>query len=249
MNTGNSLAPGDAGGEVPALIERLFETGQRLEELTGGEVDSVTDRDGRTFLLRRAQDQLRQSDAARQAAILNALPARISLLDTQGRIVSVNEAWRRFAGVDAMQGPRDGIGLSYFDICANASERGSPEARQIAGGVRSVLDGNVPSFSMEYPCHSQTEQRWFLLTVTPLAEDHPSGAVVMHLDITEQKRADETLQKQAEDLRERERQFRSLVEGAPDMVFVVTDLVFSYVNPASCRLFGANSPKSCWSIR
>src|SRR5205814_2057218 len=63
--------------DVALLIERLLETGQRLEELTGGEVDSVVDRDGRTFLLGRAQQQLREIQSAKQSAILNALPAHI----------------------------------------------------------------------------------------------------------------------------------------------------------------------------
>ncbi len=48
----------DANEEVSALIEALHLAGQRLEDLTAGEVDTVTDRDGRTFLLRRAQDGL-----------------------------------------------------------------------------------------------------------------------------------------------------------------------------------------------
>jgi PAS domain S-box-containing protein len=33
------------------------------------------------------------------------------------------------------------------------------------------------------------------------------------------------------------------VEGAPETIFVSTGLVFSYVNPAGCRLFGAASPE------
>ena len=169
------------------MIETLHETGQRLEELTAGEVDTVADRDGRTFLLRRAQEQLRHSEAAKQAAILNALPAHIALLDTQGLIISVNEAWRRFAGANAIQGPGHGIGLNYLEICDSARGDGSSEAHQVAEGIRSVLGGGVKSFSIEYPCHSPTEQRWFLLTVTPLADDRPNGAVVMHLDITERK--------------------------------------------------------------
>ena len=80
----SSPPPDDANEEISALIETLHETEQRLEELTAGEVDTVADRDGRTFLLRRAQEQLRHSEAAKQAAILNALPAHIALLDTQG---------------------------------------------------------------------------------------------------------------------------------------------------------------------
>ena len=80
----------EADEEISALIETLQANLQRLEELTAGEVDAVADSHGRPFLLRDAQDQLRNSDAAKQAAILNALPAHIALLDDHGRIVSVN---------------------------------------------------------------------------------------------------------------------------------------------------------------
>ena len=61
----------DASEEVSALIATLHATGRRLEELTAGEVDTVADRDGRTFVLARAQEQLRGVEAARQAAALD----------------------------------------------------------------------------------------------------------------------------------------------------------------------------------
>jgi len=73
MNPEKSPPPLDANEEVSALIATLHKTGQRLEELTAGEVDTVADRDGRTFLLRGAQEQLRHIEAAKQAAILNVL--------------------------------------------------------------------------------------------------------------------------------------------------------------------------------
>jgi diguanylate cyclase (GGDEF)-like protein len=185
-----SPPPRDANEEVSALIETLHQTGQRLEELTAGEVDSVADRDGRTFLLQRAQDRLRLVDAARQAAILNALPAHIALLDTHGLILSVNEAWRRFGSAHAIQGPGYEIGLNYLEICDSARGEGSSEAHRVAEGIRSVLGGQAKSFSIEYPCHSPTEPRWLLLTVTPLGDDRPNGAVVMHSNITERKEAE-----------------------------------------------------------
>ena len=122
------------------------------------------------------QEQLRHSEAARQAAILNALPAHIALLDTQGLIISVNDAWRQFVCANAIHGPGHAIGLNYLEICDSAPGDGSSEAHQVAEGIRSVLGGGVKSFSIEYACHSSTEQRWFLLTVTPLADERPNGA-------------------------------------------------------------------------
>ncbi|MDP1757674.1 MAG: PAS domain-containing protein, partial [Pseudohongiella sp.] len=202
MNPKEPPPPEDVNEKISALIETLHQTGQRLEELTAGEVDAVTDRDGRPFLLRRAQDHMRHSEAA----ILNALPANIALLDAQGLIISVNEAWLRFASVNAILGQGHGIGVNYLEICDSARGEGASEAHQAAAGIRSVLGGGVKSFSLEYPCHSPTEQRWFLLTVTPLVGDHPNGVVVMHLNITERKKA-------AQELRESERRFSDLLEN------------------------------------
>ncbi len=209
MNPEKPRPPGDADEEISALIEALVETDQRLEDLTAGKVDAVADRRGRTLLLRRAQDQLRHSEAAKQTAILNALPAHIALLDAQGRIISVNEAWRRFAGATAIQRPGYGIGINYIEICDGACGDDATEAHQAAAGIRSVLDGSATSFSMEYPCHSPAEQRWFLLTVTPLADDRLAGAIVMHLDITQRKRGEEAL-------RESETRFRILTAMSSD---------------------------------
>jgi diguanylate cyclase (GGDEF)-like protein/PAS domain S-box-containing protein len=126
--------------------------------------------------------------SAKQAAILNALPAHIALLDKHGLIMSVNEAWRRFGSANAVHGPGYGIGVNYLEICDRAGRDDSSEAHQVAAGIRSVLRGVAKSFSIEYSSHSPAEQRWFLLTVTPLADERPNGAVVMHLNITERRR-------------------------------------------------------------
>jgi PAS domain S-box-containing protein len=191
VNPAKTLFAGDTSEEISALIATLHETGQRLEELTAGEVDTVANRDGQTFVLRHAQEQLRHVDEAKQAAILNALPAHVALLDVHGVILSVNEAWRRFGAANVIQRPGYAVGLNYLEICDGAQGDGASQARQIAEGIRSVLAGALKSFSIEYPCHSKTEQVWFLLSATPLAEEHPSGAVVMHLNITAQKRAEQ----------------------------------------------------------
>ncbi|CAH1903744.1 PAS domain S-box-containing protein/diguanylate cyclase (GGDEF) domain-containing protein [Candidatus Nitrotoga sp. HW29] len=200
MNPKDPSSLEDANEKISALIETLRHTEQRLEELTAG--GTAAGQDGRAYLLRRAQDHMRHSEAA----ILNALPAHIALLDAQGVIVSVNEAWRRFTSKNAIQGQGHGVGTNYLDICDSARGEGASEAYQTATGIRSVLNGEVKRFSLEYSCHSLTEQCWFLLTVTLLANDHPNGVVVMHLNITEQKKV-------AQELHESERRFSDLLEN------------------------------------
>jgi PAS domain S-box-containing protein len=193
MKTALPSIPKDEGEEIFDLVETLNRTEQRLEELTAGQVDSVVDRQGQTFFLRRAQEELRFSESTRQAAILNALPAQIALLDTQGAIVSVNESWRQFATTNVLQSPGFGVGQNYLEICERVIGDCSEEAQAAAKGIRQVLLGEEKEFSLEYPCHSPTEKCWFRLAVTPVNSDHLAGAVVMHVNITERINSEQAL--------------------------------------------------------
>ena len=183
----------ETNAEISALIEVLHKTGHRLDKLTAGQVDSVTDRQGHIFLLHRAQEQLRVVETTRQAAILNALPAIIALLDTRGFIVSVNEAWRQFGVSNPAHTSGHEVGGNYLTTCIPGQSDDAAGAFAMAAGIRSVLSGEHASFSIEYPCNTPTSQQWFLMTVTPLNTDRPDGAVVVLLDITGEKRAKEAL--------------------------------------------------------
>ena len=190
MSLDEAAIPVSNHDEVSQLLDVLLRTGQRLEELTAGQVDTATDPEGRILLLRGTREQMERNEGARQAAILNALPANIALLDTDGAIVSVNDGWRTFAASDMMGfGPAgQGLGLNYLEICDNSTGAGSQEAHLAASGIRSVLDGSRKSFSFDYECSSTVEQRWFHLSVTPLSDDRQKGLVVMHSDVTAGKR-------------------------------------------------------------
>jgi diguanylate cyclase (GGDEF)-like protein/PAS domain S-box-containing protein len=209
----NSEVSGNAIDELSALMETLRKTGQRLEELTAGQVDTVVDSDGRTLLLRGTQEQLQQSENARQAAVLNAVPAPIALLDNNGVIISVNDAWRRFGSTNAVQGSGSGIGLNYLETCDHAWGEGSSDAHLVSEGIRSVLSGRERLFSIEYSCHSPTEQRWYELIVTPLREDRQVGVVIMHVSVTERYRAAQALQTSLDN-------FRTLAEAVPQIVWI-----------------------------
>ena len=219
--------------EIEALIETLHGAEQRLEELTAGEVDAVVSQRGRATLLRLAQIQLRESEAVKQAAILDALPARVALLDGQGRIASVNLQWRRFSGSNTVVGLGYGVGSNYLESCNETPGIELSEARRIAGGVRSVLDGDLKSFSIEYPYGPDTAQRWFILTVTPLADDHTSGAVVMHVDVTAERRTEQNL-------RVSESRFRQMAQSVEDAFFLrnLDSTQIYYMSPAYEKIWG-----------
>jgi PAS domain-containing protein len=78
---------------------------------------SVEKQQGALELTRALRDTERELLAETQIAILNSLPAHIALVDSQGIIVSVNEAWRRFGAANALQGANFGVGQNYLDLC------------------------------------------------------------------------------------------------------------------------------------
>ena len=239
MKVGESPPAVDSSEEISELIEVLHETGQRLEMLTAGEVDSVANRASRTVMLQRAQDELRRCEAAKQAAVLNALPAHVALLDNQGRIISVNKAWRRFPGAHAIHGPP--AGLNYLEICDGIWKGDFAEARLIADGIRSVLSGSVESFSIEYPCHSPNDERWFMLTVTPLADDgRPNGAMVMHTEVTVERQTEASL-------RVSESRFRQMAENIGDVFFLqnLDGSQIFYISPAYELIWGRTCESMC----
>ena len=202
--------------EVASLTEALRASMQRLQELAVFEAGVGLGTESPENLMRLAKEQLHYSEAAKQAAILNALSAHIALLDHQGRIIQVNEVWRKFSPGNLLHGPGHDIGVNYLSVCDSTKGADSSEAKQVATGIRSVLNDGVTHFSMEYPCHVNLEQRWFQLVVTPMIYGRQIGAVVMHADITERKLA-------AMALLESERRFSDML-GNVELASVMLDL-------------------------
>lgn len=91
---------------------------------------------------------------------------------------------------------RAGPGDNYLAAC-HLPVTGEPDAGAAArDGILSVLHGVAPKFTLEYPCHSPTQKRWFAMSVTPLG-NQGEGVVVAHVDITERK-AQQSMLKLAE---------------------------------------------------
>jgi PAS domain S-box-containing protein len=139
-----------------------------------------------------AEIALRKSQALNQA-VLGSLAAHIAVLDTDGRIIAVNEAWKRFALENDGDAVADGLGMNYLEVCRHSQERGDDDSHKVLTGIHAVLDGSMSNFVMEYPCHSPVEKRWFVMSVTPLLGER-AGAVVAHTNITKRKQIEEALQ-------------------------------------------------------
>lgn len=120
--------------------------------------------------------------------VLDSLPEHIAVTDRDGRIVMVNAAWRSFA--DRNGGGTKGncgVGTNYLEVCLTQDAiKQDGVARAVHDGLHRILDGKADDFTIEYPCHSSDEQRWFLMHATRL-NDPDGGVVVSHINITNRK--------------------------------------------------------------
>ncbi len=116
---------------------------------------------------------------------LNALSTHIAVVDERGFIITVNDAWARFARDNDALLPRDGIGTNYLTICDSAKGDWSEDAPTVARKIRQIIAGEIEEFIWEYPCHSPSQRRWFSLRATRFWQDNQARVVVAHENITE----------------------------------------------------------------
>ncbi len=180
------------------------------------------------------EQKLRDSDAF-NGSILNSLTSQIAVLDEQGVIVTVNNAWRQFGKENGLAESRQNmLGTNYLDACENAFKQPyGDEANAARDGIVAVLAGDSESFQLEYPCHSSDQQRWFHMNVSPL-QGSRLGVVVSHENITERKLMED-------ELKVSEAKLRLIIEASPvPMALNDGQLNITFLNQAFVQTFGYN---------
>jgi signal transduction histidine kinase/integral membrane sensor domain MASE1 len=146
---------------------------------------------------KRTEDSLRASEATK-SAILSSLMYGVVVVDREGCIVTANERWRRMAGDDAPATATQ-AGASYLEFYRAASRSGEVWAAGAADGLADVLAGNTGEFRLEYRRSRSDGDRTIAMRVVPLARPE-GGAVVTHVDLTDQRRAELEAQRAQADL-------------------------------------------------
>ena len=136
---------------------------------------------------KRAEEALRESQRFLSSS-LDALADHIAVLDEEGKILLINDAWRRFSLDNGYLGTDDGIGENYLLACG---DDGNADGDGVVRGIRDVMARRSPFFEQEYPCHGPEGRRWFLLRVTSFESQGAVRAVVAHEDITRRKLAED----------------------------------------------------------
>ncbi|MEI7704931.1 MAG: PAS domain S-box protein [Deltaproteobacteria bacterium] len=166
------------------------------------------------------------------ALTLDAMPEHVCVIDDKGVILRTNASWRSFSAGNQGALDRTAEGVSYIGACERASGSDAEEGRRFGQRLRALLAGEIESFSVEYPCHSPTTERWFLAQVTRFLERGCARALVVHKDLTEQRRREELL-------REREARLRAYFDS-PAVGIAVTSPEKGWieVNDRLCDILG-----------
>ncbi len=128
-----------------------------------------------------------------QMATMDSLSAHICVVDHLGRLVSTNKQWNTFCTKNSISDDSRGKESNYLDVCDLASKNGVQEAQKIATGLREIIRGEKDEFSLEYACHSPTENFWYMCRMSVLLDSSPRKVVVAHENITPIKSAEQVL--------------------------------------------------------
>jgi signal transduction histidine kinase len=130
--------------------------------------------------------ELREAEEHIALSALDALSTHIAILDSRGTILAINKAWRDFAR-EKHASDRGAVGANYFALCDRSSVNGGVFAK-FGAGVNQVLRGELPEFSMEYPCPTRAGECWFHGKVTRFGNKRPMRVAIAHEDISQRVR-------------------------------------------------------------
>ncbi|HEX2869098.1 MAG TPA: PAS domain S-box protein [Ignavibacteriales bacterium] len=153
--------------------------------------------------------------------ILDCVPANIALIDNSGKIIAVNSSWKQFAGENGSVSRDQYLGANYLEVCQKTEGEVRSQAINAARGIKNVLEGKSPRFALEYPCHSETEKRWFRLFVTPFTYKGEKCAVVMHINITGNVKTEKSLSESGLNQLHDTSSARAFINNASDAIVVL----------------------------
>jgi len=126
-------------------------------------------------------------------SVLNSINEQITVIDRKGNIQFVNDSWVKFS-VDNKCSTKTQITwkeVNYLKICDDSAQMGDEFGRNAGIGIRSIIDKKRINFYLEYPCHSATIKRWFMMRVSSFIVEQKEFFTISHQDITERKLAEE----------------------------------------------------------
>ena len=139
-------------------------------------------------LQQRLSEAALSDSQALKGSILSSLENLIAVLNKEGIIIDVNEAWSR--NVQEIGSPSRSavVGTNYLELLRNSADRW-PNAREVLAIIETVMKGSVQRLRYDYRYDLPTQPRWFAATATPL-RTRDGGVVICFKDITDVKKVE-----------------------------------------------------------
>ncbi len=133
-----------------------------------------------------AEEKIKESERS-ISSLLNSFEDIVCVIDDNGNILKVNDAWVEFG--QRNDNDISAIGhtkFNYFDACD--PDAMDEHAIAVFEGLKEIIKGNKKQFSYEYPCHGLDKKQWFLMRAT-LMKTRKKQVAISHIDVTERKEA------------------------------------------------------------
>lgn len=178
-----------------------------------------------------AAERARRSAESRLAVTLQSVGDAVISTDAEQRIEFMNPVAEQLTGWTA----GEAVGRPLDIVFRIFNEDTGEPAESPAGMV--LRDGTVVGLANHTVLRARDGSEYAVAdSGAPIrdVEGRLTGVVIVFRDQTTERASQRALA-------DSEARFRTLVEGAPDAIFVQTNERFVYVNAAACRLYGAGS--------
>ncbi|WP_428479995.1 GGDEF domain-containing protein, partial [Photobacterium japonica] len=115
---------------------------------------------------------------------MNTVKNNIAVTNDAFQIQFTNAAWDQFGVLNGVPPDFNWVGVNYYLPCQTSAQHGDEFSQLAIDGLEKLRQGELDEFKLEYPCHSQHEERWFLLEITTFDMDKARYYVISHMDIT-----------------------------------------------------------------
>jgi len=139
---------------------------------------------------RKAHEQALSLAHQFQQAVFDSLAAQVAVIDSRGRVLQSNAAWRAHAMAIGLADDAFKNG-NYLQLLAALTEPNQPTVSLVAQGLATLTAGECGEFHLSEPFYSVADQRWFSLKITAV-RDALNRLVVSHEDVTAVKQTELT---------------------------------------------------------
>ena len=244
--------PSDKQTESEALKARIFQEGgatglELVRQKKGGRRIDVSlssapihDEQGEVIGIMSSLEDITQRKKAERilfetkenlSITLNSIGDGVITTDIQGRVTRMNPVAEALTGWKLEQAANRPLEEVFHIFNAQSGQRAeNPVQKVLSTGIVVGLANHTKLISW------QGEEYQIADSGSPIkdTDGNTLGVILVFRDVTAEYQMQSSLE-------ESEHRFRSIVEGAPDPIFIQTDQKFAYLNPAACRLFGIPS--------